>query len=81
MDENKQVYLFCATEQLGIFNGHIIGSDGVVQNLQMKLNEDLGKEFKLESKENATSLTDTFSAVTFPFMAYGWTEKPKQKST
>lgn len=79
VDENKQVYLFCATEQLGIFNGHIIGSDGVVQNLQMKLNEDLGKEFKLESKENATSLTDTFSAVTFPFMAYGWTEKPKQK--
>jgi imidazolonepropionase-like amidohydrolase len=79
VDENKQVYLFSATEQLGIFNGHIIGSDGVVQNLQMKLNEDLGKEFKLESKENATSLTDTFSAVTFPFMAYGWTEKPKQK--
>lgn len=50
-DENKQVYLLSATEQEGIFIGQSIGSDGIVKIFQMKFNDDLGKEFKVDTKE------------------------------
>ena len=78
-DENKQVYLLSATEQEGIFIGQSIGSDGIVKIFQMKLNDDLGKEFKVDTKEKNANIPDTVSMVTYPFMAYGWMEKPVQK--